>query len=66
MTLKVSITCFDGGIMDMIRDNRVMWLCKVRAKGGLGWMAVQSLFQGWDGDRGLAEQGHTCGDTEFA
>ena len=38
MTLEVSITYFNGGIMvkDMIRDNRVMWLCKVLVKRGIG------------------------------
>ena len=38
MTLKVSITCFDSEIMvkNIIRDNRVMWLCKVHVKGRIG------------------------------
>ena len=38
MTSKVTITYFDGGIIvkEMIRDNRVMWLCKVRVKRRIG------------------------------
>ena len=52
MTLKVGIPCFDDGMMvkDMIRDNRVMWLCKVYVKGriGMGGCAKHVSRHGWE------------------
>ena len=54
MTLEVSITCFDGRILvkDMIRDNRVMWLCKGCFREDWdGWLC-KACFKGrtWIGD----------------